>query len=203
VLRIRTASSAFLLAFSIILLTGCSTIIKVGHPLRKGFEYYPIGGSRRVEFPVRGGEGTYHIVVDHFDREEGNFYVYSSRFYEERGILPVHGRALAILKFVDEDGSSKYTLVYAWWRNARVELSVPEAFEIRIDGSLYKLEYDFYSIGEFVSSCPLSSEITGKLRNAATITIWEITLEEQQRLLLQSFLFDTENVTYSTALDGS
>jgi hypothetical protein len=66
--------------------------------------------------------------------------------------------------------------------------------------TLDALEYYYHWISKFVHACPLPPDVVGKLKNAKAIRIWEITLDATQRLFLQCFLVDTEEVTYSGPL---
>ena len=197
----REAKALLLLVF-LMLLSGCASIVRIEHPIREGVEKYPIGGLRRAEYPLLGVNGTFKIATQRIETTEGSFVIYSTRFYGTGCVLGLQGMELKIVKFDDEDGPSSYALVYVWCTTAMVELSMPEAIDLEIDGTIYPLDYDFSARGAFIYSIPLPQKIVTRLRNADSITIWIFTLSESQRLILQSFLETTRSTSYNVPLAG-
>jgi hypothetical protein len=206
----------FILVLCIVLLIGCSSVNtkSVKHDLRldhrgRGYE---IGGSGEVlEYPIRGGSGTYEVVKRHFKSSERNFCVYSATFYKHTFFLYLviiggfREDFLTIVKCVEEDGGSFYVLVYDFCTGPGSLIMEQGIVKIEVDGSLYTFKAD--AVGSFhcyAISYRLTPDIVVKLENAEIIRIdyskdsdnW-ITLDDNQRLILQSFLLDTESITYS------
>ncbi len=168
--------------------------------------YEVVRAGEPSKHPIRGGPGEYQVVRKHIESQEGDYCVYSATFCARRSasFLPVlfggtvswFQYCLAIVRFVEQDGAGFTVLVRDVSASFRLIPTDPVRIEIEADGSAYALEASIAGTGScYGSSSMLNAEVLDTLENARTLTIDGETLDDRERLTVQSFLADTADLS--------